>query len=877
MNKTEKIFSIILFFVFSFSFSQEILIKGKVTDNQNRGIESASVLILDNNDETIAYSFSDEKGYYNLNFDKKGISGVITLKVSSLDHVPKEIKINPESALLKDIVLEDKIETIKEVILEGKKVKINQDTTSIRVASFGNKTEQTVEDILKKLPGIEVLNDGSIKAHGKKIEKLLVEGEDLLDKNYKLLSKNLDSKTLDEVQIIDNFEDNPILKKLNNSDKVAINLKLKKGLKNVWFGNVTLGSGVLSENRWKESLNLGLLKKKIKLFYFGDYNNLGEKATDLITTNVLENNQFGNDRFEYKTKSLYSIANNEPQFFAKTQSSFNNAFLNSLSFTSKLKENLSLRGVIYLTYDKQKQNSFSETVLNIENNNPISYTENNFYNNRKTLASAELELKYYPNDKNYITNLFIFKDNPNKTSDDLIFNSENINQSSKSKNSTFYNHFNHTYELSSNKVLNNYFYFGSDRVNEKTTIFSPLLNSFLNLNSDSKLLQTAGNNILYSGIKSKLITKLKRLDVTNSLQAEYNSELFNNKLLSDNEFLSTDYNNHVKLNQFKVISDNSIRFNFSKTFDITGNISLQNINYNYNDIHKNIFLINPSIYLNIKKTKLGSFTLSYSENSTLPEINQLTDDYQLTDYRSFSRGTNYQTPLKNTIASFAYYIYIDDKRFSINTNMFYLKSKSILNTENIITNDFSFNSLQQTFGGESYNFNFSFTNYIRKLNISSRIETNNIWNSNPVNVNSNNFSTSKGYTNKIKYSATTYFKIPVNFDFGFSYNYNQTTFNDIKNTNITKDLFLNVNYKISKTLLAESNNSLYFIFSQKYSFNNLVLSYNPIDSKFSYRIIFNNILNEKEYVYTALNNYTNFTSRIQLVPRYLLASVKYRF
>ncbi|AZA64108.1 carboxypeptidase regulatory-like domain-containing protein [Chryseobacterium carnipullorum] len=263
MNKTEKIFSIILFFMFSFSFSQEIIIKGKVTDNQNRGIESASVLILDNNDETIAYSFSDEKGYYNLNFDKKGISGMVTLKVSSLDHTPKEIKINQESAILKDVVLEDKIETIKEIILDGKKVKINQDTTSIKVASFGNKTEQTVEDILKKLPGIEVLNDGSIKAHGKKIKKLLVEGEDLLDINYKLLSKNLDSKVLDEVQIIDNFEDNPILKKLNNSDKVAINLKLKKGLKNVWFGNVTLGSGVLSENRWKESLNLGLLKRKL--------------------------------------------------------------------------------------------------------------------------------------------------------------------------------------------------------------------------------------------------------------------------------------------------------------------------------------------------------------------------------------------------------------------------------------------------------------------------------------------------------------------------------------------------------------------------------------------------------------------------------------
>ncbi len=420
-------------------------------------------------------------------------------------------------------------------------------------------------------------------------------------------------------------------------------------------------------------------------------------------------------------------------------------------------------------------------------------------------------------------------------------------------------------------------YFGSDRVHERTNIFSPLLNSFLDLDSNNSLLQTAENNILYSGVKSKLTTKFNRIDLTNSIQAEYNSELYNNKLLSDNGSLETDYSNDIKLNQLKIISDNSLKYNFSKTLDITGNISFQNINYNYENTHNNIFLINPSIYLNIKKTKLGSFTLSYSENNTLPEINQLVNEYQLTDYRSFSRGTNYQLPLKNTIASFSHYIYIDEKRFSINTNALYIKSKSILNTESSITNDFSFNSLQQTFGGESYNLNFSFTNYIRKLNISSRIETNNIWNSSPVKVNSDNFLLSKGYTNKIKYTATTYFKIPVNFDFGFSYNYNQTLFNDIKSTSFTKDFFWNINYKISKTLLVESNNSLYFIFAKSYSFNNLVLSYTPVDSKLSYRIVFNNILNEKEYVYNSLNNYTNFISKIQLVPRYLLTSIKYRF
>lgn len=101
------------------------------------------------------------------------------------------------------------------------------------------------------------------------------------------------------------------------------------------------------------------------------------------------------------------------------------------------------------------------------------HLQNNLYKNHKTLTSTELELKYFANEKNYITNLFIFKNNPNKLNSNLLFNTDQINQSSSNKNYTFYNHFNHTYQLSDNKVLNNYIYFGNDKIKENTKINSP--------------------------------------------------------------------------------------------------------------------------------------------------------------------------------------------------------------------------------------------------------------------------------------------------------------------------------------------------------------------------------------------------------------------
>jgi hypothetical protein len=788
LNRKQK-YSTVLFFLFCFfGFSQEITLKGKILDLENRGIHNASVSILDESDDIFDYSITAEDGSYNITFEKPK-SNDIKIEISCLGY-QKISKIISLLNLNQDFQLEEKIEELKEVVVEfEKKIRTAQDTTFIKVASFGNKTEQTVEDVLKKLPGIEVLNDGTIKAHGKTIDKLLIEGEDMFDKNYKVLSKNLDAKYLDEVQIIDNFEDNLVFKKLNNSDKVAINLKLKKGLTNVWFGNVMLGSGIVSENRWNESLNLGLLKKKIKFFYFGQYNNLGVKASDLISANVNQRESFGSDRYEYKSKSLYNINNSEINFFSNSQTIFNNAFLNSLSFNSKIKNNLSLRGVIFHANDNQNQNSSSFTNYNLENN-LISFTEENFYNNKKTLASAELEFKYTPNEKSYISNLTIFKNNPNNIINNLLFNEEQINQSSTVDNFTFYNHFNYTRQISENIILNNYLYIGNDKMNEKSNVQSPFLNDFLSLNSNEIIIQNANNKIFYVGYKSKLISKFNKLDLTNSVQFEYNKEQFNNIFTVENQNFPA-YQNNSNLKLFNFIQENTLRYNFSNKFDVTANLNWQQSLFKSNFFSENIFLLNPAFYFNIKRTGFGNFSLSFAENSLLPEINQLTSNFQLTDYRSFFQGNADQKPVKNQTTSFNYNYYNDANRFSINTGLSYVNSKLILNTVSNLTNELNFNAFIQTRGGESYNFNFGIVKYSRKIKLASKIGTNISWITAPVNVNSTKFLNSTNSINTVKYSGTTYFKAKMNFDFGFSYNYFQSNFQDLKTNNTTKDAFLN--------------------------------------------------------------------------------------
>jgi hypothetical protein len=869
---------ILFFLIFPvFLFSQEIKISGTIKNIQNRGIESTSVVVSDEAQNTLAYIYSDENGNYSLTFEKPADSK-IHISVSSLGYKKKEVKLDLElqTNILQSFILEEKTESLNEVVIDSnKKIKIDKDTTTIKVASFSNKTEQTVEDILKKLPGIEVQKDGSIKAHGKSIDKLLIEGEDLFDNNYKLLSKNLDAKVLDAVQIIDAFEDNPILKKMNNSEKVALNLKLKKDRLNIWFGNITAGIGIFSENRWKESINLGLLKKKIKLFYLADYNNSGEKASSLINEATISTDVFGEDRIEKTTKKQYNIYSNENSSFSKSQSIFNKAFFNSLSFTSKIKPSLTIRGVGYFTNDIHTQNSFSETIYNI-NENPIINTEANNYNGKKTLSSGEIELKYLGSDDNYLTNLFIYKNNPNTINSSLLFNNNRVNQDSKINNQTFYNHFNHSYSVTNRTILNNYIYFGNDDLNEKNNLKSPFLSAFLQANPEAKIQQNSFNKNQYYGIKTKLITRYSRLEYILSLHLENSRESINSDFLID-ETPDATYSGSTSLKQIRFFLENGIRYNFNSKIDFTANLNYVQNSYKRNDFKENYSVFNPTLSFNLKKIRLGSFRLSYSENNSFPEINYLTVNFQLSDYKTFEKGISTIDFLKNKIASLTYTLYNDEKRFSINTNLYYINSKKIVNTENLITKNFSFNNYIITEGGESYNGTFNIVNYFRKIKWATKLETRQNWSNNPTKVNSQQFSDLKNYNSQYSFSATTYYNIPVNFDFGFNYNYYQTNFNSIITSNETKDAFINCNYKISKTWLAEFNSTFYEMNSENYTFMNLIINCTPQKSRFSYRLLFNNISNQNEFTLVTLDNYTSYKSTIKLVPRYLLATVKYRF
>lgn len=257
--------------------SAQIKLTGTVKDSIGTPLEMANVVAIDTVAKRIAsYGFTDAKGFYKLDLKKKT---VYNIKISYVGLKPANFFITTKEAdIVKNVTLmfDNKLDEI--TIVSKMPVTIKGDTIVYNADSFKNGTERKLEDVLKKLPGVEINDAGEIEIEGKKVEKVMVEGKDFFDGDSKLATKNIPSNAVDKIQVLRNYGDvNQLRGVQDNQDRIALNIKLKEGKKNFWFGDVTAGVG--------DSPNESLYLFQPKLFYYtpkytfnviGDVNNIGE-------------------------------------------------------------------------------------------------------------------------------------------------------------------------------------------------------------------------------------------------------------------------------------------------------------------------------------------------------------------------------------------------------------------------------------------------------------------------------------------------------------------------------------------------------------------------------------------------------------------------
>lgn len=279
MNKNKRHLFVCLVFALISSFSSYAQkINGTVT-NKGKTVSSANVLLMNEQEEILQYTFTDKKGKYSF-FLKSPMKDSLVIKVNSISFEPqtKTIKQTPSSQnLVIDFQMEERTTHLKEVLIKARRpIQRRSDTITYNMEAFMDGSERVVEDLLKKLPGIKVEENGVIKFNGKRIQTMLLGGDDLFSGQYTIGSKNIDINIVDSIQAIEHYVENPLLKGLVDSDEVALNLVLKKG-KTDFSGNATLGYGY--RDKYVADMKGLLVNKKSKGFLLASYNNIGENHT----------------------------------------------------------------------------------------------------------------------------------------------------------------------------------------------------------------------------------------------------------------------------------------------------------------------------------------------------------------------------------------------------------------------------------------------------------------------------------------------------------------------------------------------------------------------------------------------------------------------
>ncbi|WP_079716837.1 carboxypeptidase regulatory-like domain-containing protein [Parapedobacter luteus] len=226
------------------TFSQFRIITGIVSDESGAPLGRANVMAKAlGEDGNVKFAMANAQGQYNFTLDA---SKAYLLSVSYIGYHPDSTKLDPSNSNLRhDFKLRTKNEQLREIIIEHeyRPVIIKKDTIVFNVEAFAAGNERKLKDVLGKLPGVEVDRDGRVTFNGQPIRHMLVEGKKFFGGGSKLAVENIPADALDQIEVIDHFNEVGFLKEVSGTDEMAMNVKLKEDRKRLVFGDLEAGGG----------------------------------------------------------------------------------------------------------------------------------------------------------------------------------------------------------------------------------------------------------------------------------------------------------------------------------------------------------------------------------------------------------------------------------------------------------------------------------------------------------------------------------------------------------------------------------------------------------------------------------------------------------
>ena len=620
------------------SFTQNIV--GKVYDTQKKPVEFANVVIY-RQEQIISFTNTDEKGLF---FLEQLPCDSLQIKISLIDYKTEIIELSPcqHQDTLKILLVEEST-AIEAIIVRAKKdVVVLKDTTEYDVDSFRDGTEKNMEDLLRKLPGVEVDEKGKIKYFNKPIEKITIDGDDLTGRNYELVSRSMPTRIAEKVQVIERFNENKLLKNIANSQAVILNFQVRKEYKYSVFGRTGLGLG--SRQRQDYDANFTVISPKFKLLTKTSYNNIGLFSAyieDIAEGNAQKNTFNPAEHFYLLKNDLQPILKHRLQGATPILgqvSLLNDEKTASGHFVAKPNAKMQITGGLLWGQDKNiLSNQFQTEYLNLPE--PFTFKATDLAQNQPNLWGGNLKFYADLDDK---TNLLVHTEFLGRKTAQSYLSVGNFNTFKTDAQNLFHKLDNQailTKKIDSLRAITLQIEFQERESNEKWTLqaTNPLQSPTSDL-IDEPILQNIYANTQFFSIKSTYYQQKHFFKYAFGLAQKQKYNLWDiaiKNFVPDSTLQSrysfTEAYSHIFAN-FNYVYRKWAFSNFSEAGILSNNLA---------SYRKSLFQHKSSIS---KMVSWGNVETTYQYALLLPEFSEWSDAAFYTDYRFFSQGSGRFNP-----------------------------------------------------------------------------------------------------------------------------------------------------------------------------------------------------------------------------------------
>ncbi len=391
----KKILILSVLSVCCLSIVAQTVVNGNVVDGlSGKNLPGANVVAKHLNGKLIGFSVSDDAGKFSIKINDPVDS--VSISSTKLGYKPFSTKRKVDSAPF-TIYMEDGSLELEEVVVKADRIRENGDTITYHVSSFAQKQDKTIGDVLKRMPGIDVLNNGKIKYQGVEINKFYIEGNDLLGGKYGVATNGISHSDIGTVEVMEKHMPMQVLRGLSFSDRAAINLKMKNRSKATLLVHGSLAGGwseLPKGTLWQGDIFTMMVTGKYQMITTLKGNNTGVNLSDELI-------DFTSDRSDERLEGYISLSSPSAPNLARHRSFLNRSWMVSSNHLLKTNKGGEFKAQVDYNHDRVTAQGKNITTYFLETGEKVILEEKNSLSHRQAITG---KLSYEVNEKTYFLN-----------------------------------------------------------------------------------------------------------------------------------------------------------------------------------------------------------------------------------------------------------------------------------------------------------------------------------------------------------------------------------------------------------------------------------------------------------------------------------------